>query len=939
MRKCLLTCLILLLAAAAMAQQKTTIHLVKSDHGVGQKINGVNVGKVYKGIFKQQYSILESDSAYVYWDQNRFDAFGHVVITQGDTLHIYADTLHYDDNTKIAILTNHVKMVDKDATLTTNNFNYNTATRYGTYVNGGKLVNKDNVLTSINGYYFAQSRDAYFRYNVVLTTPDALIKTDTLRYNSGSRIAYFYGPTNIYGKKDKDTLYTENGTYNTKTEQAFFGKKNLYKQGTKSLKGDSLFYDRLKGYGKAIKNITFMDTEQKIILKGNLGEYFKQDDKAVVTLNPYVIFVTEEKDTTAKAADTTGTVAAQPAKPDTLQQAVNDLMPLVPVDQKALAALIPKNASKATADSITKAFTALAAAKIRDSIDMASMQKQITKSRIDSLTAALGSGKLKDSLKTREMIKALTKATADSIVKANTPLARMLATNATKNIIPDTARRIKPVIAKSKPKPGAKTARTPAKNTQPVLKPFAAAKNDTTRAAKNDSAQAVAKPAIPIKDTVAKNRPDTMYIGADTLETQIVTYKELKNIQEQRRLAGIRDTSAKLRKPFEPYTSIPKELFLNAPTFIGDSLTFVDRPLFAPVKPLPADTTQKLAETDSTNNNKKAPGKKTDAVKKPKTSSTLSLLVDEPRTEPADTARVRILSAHHNVKIFKSDLQGKADSLFYSSADSVIRSFIKPIYWVKGSQLTGDTVFMQLKNKKLDRMDVFNNAFVVNLEKGDSTHFNQMAGKHLRAFFKASKIDRVIDYGNAEAIYWKRDSGKISGMSHSLSSAIDARFKNGDIAKTLFLTKHDGNYFPLKMVKDDDKILKGFIWKPSERPASKEAVIHPVKPAPAVDTVKKRPATKPSAKGKTTTNTGKTPATRNAPKIVPKAGAVKPAGNDNTTRPDSLSAGKPVDAGKDTTTAPAVKAPVQPRRDTSTKKTDTLKKPTSATRDSVVKKP
>lgn len=191
-----------------------------------------------------------------------------------------------------------MRLIDKDATLTTNYFTYNTATKYGTYTGGGKLVNKDNTLTSKNGYYFASSRDAYFRYNVILNTADAIIKTDTLRYNSGSRIAYFYGPTNIYGKHDKDTLYTENGTYNTQTEQAFFGKKNLYKQGTKSLKGDSLFYDRLIGYGKALRHVTFMDTEQKIILKGGLGEYFKKEERTLITIHPYVVFVTEERDTT-----------------------------------------------------------------------------------------------------------------------------------------------------------------------------------------------------------------------------------------------------------------------------------------------------------------------------------------------------------------------------------------------------------------------------------------------------------------------------------------------------------------------------------------------------------------------------------------------------------------------------------------------------------------
>src|SRR5882757_232594 len=136
---------------------------------------------------------MRSDSAYFHPSANAFEAFGHVNINQGDTLNIYSDKLNYNGNTKVAILTDNVKMVDKDATLTTNYLTYNTATRIGTYTNGGKIVNKTNTLTSQNGYYFAYSRDAYFRYNVVCVTNDALIKTDTMRYNSKTRINYFYG--------------------------------------------------------------------------------------------------------------------------------------------------------------------------------------------------------------------------------------------------------------------------------------------------------------------------------------------------------------------------------------------------------------------------------------------------------------------------------------------------------------------------------------------------------------------------------------------------------------------------------------------------------------------------------------------------------------------------------------------------------------------------
>jgi lipopolysaccharide assembly outer membrane protein LptD (OstA) len=128
----------ILTSVTVWAQKKSVVNLISSKSSEGVKINGKDVIKVYKGTFKQDYSIMRSDSAYFYAQDNAFDAFGNVNITQGDTLNIFSDKLNYNGNTKIAILTDNVKMVDKDATLTTNYLTYNTATRYGTYTSGGK---------------------------------------------------------------------------------------------------------------------------------------------------------------------------------------------------------------------------------------------------------------------------------------------------------------------------------------------------------------------------------------------------------------------------------------------------------------------------------------------------------------------------------------------------------------------------------------------------------------------------------------------------------------------------------------------------------------------------------------------------------------------------------------------------------------------------------
>lgn len=288
--------LLLLFPSILFAQQRTKVELVSSDRlTVDTK---TNVNYVINPVFRQDNATLRSDSAVFYKDRNYFEAFKNVHINQGDTVNIYSDFLNYDGNAKKAHLSNNVKMIDPTSTLTTNILDYNMATKIGEYSTGGKIVNKDVILTSKRGYYFANTKDAYFRYNVVVVTPQSTIKSDTLRYNTFTNWTYFYGPTNIKGKDDN--LYTENGAYNTKSENAYFGKKNLYTQNTKSLKGDSLYYYGKTGYGRAVKNIVFIDTSDRTLLRGQLGEYYKADERVVVTKNAYFGMATKNSITVNK---------------------------------------------------------------------------------------------------------------------------------------------------------------------------------------------------------------------------------------------------------------------------------------------------------------------------------------------------------------------------------------------------------------------------------------------------------------------------------------------------------------------------------------------------------------------------------------------------------------------------------------------------------------
>ncbi len=788
MRKSILILLLLLTAATVFGQKKSIVILVKSQSANGIKVNGKDVEKVYQGTFKQDYSTLTSDSAYFYPQDNAVDAFGHVVIDQGDTLHIYSDKLNYNGNTKVAILTDNVRMVDKDATLTTNHLNYNTATRIATYTDGGKLVNKDNTLVSKNGYYFAYTRDSYFRYTVSLKTPDALVVTDTMRYNTGTKISYFYGPTNIYStknEKDRDTLYTENGDYNTNSEQARFGKHNLYHSGTKSLKGDSLFYDKAKGYGRAVKHVTFEDKEQKVTIKGDLGTYFKEEEHTIVTQDPYIIMVSERK-------DTTNTDSA--AKADSIAKA-DLLRKRQPANTKAV-------------------------------INMS----QLIKKTIPADTAAAKkiTAKVDSALKSPQNKAAVTK-TLSQVKKSTDSLKRK---------------------TEVKPPGGKDTVKTSLK-----------APKDTS-----------------------KVKTDSIYMSADTIETRILTYKNLKKYLEEQRLAHVTDSTGKPKKPKADSKLLTAYRLGVRPDTVFRNPYIFGKPPVKTKKP----PTKKQLERDS-------------LIKKHFADSVLTAKL----AEPNDTARIRIILAHHNFKMFKSDLQAKADSMFYSGVDSTIRCFNKPMMWAEGSQLSGDTIYLQMKHKKMDNMRMFPNAFIVNIEKTDSVHFNQVAGKRMRGYFKDDKLQRMFVEGNAESIYFVRDSGKmtISGMQRSLSSRIRVDFKNNQVTNLGFYTKPENKYSPMNKLKDDDKILKGFIWKPKDRPVSKESII------PSYNK-KKEPATKgPPEKSKTDKGTGKKPANGKPPA---KGGAAKPAPT-GITQPKTA---KDSTNKTDTTKTPVIK----PMKDTTVAK-------------------
>lgn len=231
--------------------------------------------------FKQGNVLMFCDSAHFYSETNFIDAFSNIGIHQGDTLHLYGNLLKYDGNARLAQMRENVKLIDKDIELTTNNLDYNIINEVGYYFDGGNIVNKENKLKSFSGHYYSREKTFYFHKNVVITNPKYVIKSDTLKYKTTTRTSYFFGPSEIISKENY--IYCENGWYNSITNKSSFSKNAYLKNKSQLLKGDSLFYDRNKGIGKAWRNIFLIDSVQNMIVTGNYAYYTNKPQFVLIT--------------------------------------------------------------------------------------------------------------------------------------------------------------------------------------------------------------------------------------------------------------------------------------------------------------------------------------------------------------------------------------------------------------------------------------------------------------------------------------------------------------------------------------------------------------------------------------------------------------------------------------------------------------------------------
>jgi lipopolysaccharide export system protein LptA len=667
----------------------------------------------YNPVYEHKGNTLAADSGYIYENdikQQFFEAFGNVIITQPSGTVIYSDYLHYDATPQLAKLTGNVKMVDKNSVLTTNYLTYNMRSKTGAYTGGGRIISQTDTITSKNAYYFENSGDAYFRHQVIVRNPSVKVYTDTMRYNGVSKNTFFFGPTNIKGNK-QENLYTEKGVYNTSTGVANFNKNNLYTEGSRFLKGDSLHYERESGIGKAFRNVVFVDTLDKFYAYGGKGEYKQDEESIVMTEKPYIITVVKNESDTA-AADST--------------KADSSLL-----DVEALESAEKKEVKQNNKD-----------------------RKQI-EDKTDSSKDTEVNYLAKNSLAPKPAAK------MDSVyMTADTLFSRMILS---KDYIPLEL----------------KLDRSGGQMLEEAEEDFGDDENgegDFVDQQSNGSPIGLTKLEGAANQTLNK----TNEIKKTQQTAPKKTQQQINNTGEGRE---------KIEKTLKADSILRQKAIIpqagHADSAINQALKIAQQPDI------------KVEITDST------------------------------KQEISDTARTRIVKAYYNVRLFKSDLQAVADSVYYGMQDSMFRFMGRPMIWAQDSQISADTIFMQIVNQTMDNALLKENAFMVNAL-SDSTKFNQLKGRKITAFFAKNNIEKLFVDGNAENLVFSENEKTkiITEMFHDRGGRIKVKMEDRKIIDYITIKKVDQKVYPFALVTQENEILPGFSWRPQDRPKSKEDLLN-----------------------------------------------------------------------------------------------------------------
>lgn len=185
----------------------------------------------------------------------------------------------------------------------------------------------------------------------------------------------------------------------------------------------------------------------------------------------------------------------------------------------------------------------------------------------------------------------------------------------------------------------------------------------------------------------------------------------------------------------------------------------------------------------------------------------------------------REVRAYHKVRFFRTDVQGVCDSLVFNSLDSCATLYTDPILWNGDQQLLGEEIKVYMNDSTIDWAHIINQALTVEMK--DSLHYNQVAGKEIKAYFEEGEMRKVDVIGNVLIVFYPEENdGSMIGMNTSETSLLNIFLRERKIEKMIMSPKSNGTLYPMDQLPPDKMRLSSFLWLDYIRPLNKDDIFN-----------------------------------------------------------------------------------------------------------------
>jgi lipopolysaccharide export system protein LptA len=171
--------------------------------------------------------------------------------------------------------------------------------------------------------------------------------------------------------------------------------------------------------------------------------------------------------------------------------------------------------------------------------------------------------------------------------------------------------------------------------------------------------------------------------------------------------------------------------------------------------------------------------------------------------------------ARRHVEMARSDFSARCgEAIYFLKRDRIVMR-LQPVVWNAGNQVTGDSIVITTKDRKLQSVYVRGRAMAVSRsDSAFAARFDQLSAREITMWFVNSKVDRINADRTATSLYYLFDGTAPNGANRSSGDRIIMEFLAGKIDRIRIVGGVEGKYYPERMIAKHEREynLDGFKW-------------------------------------------------------------------------------------------------------------------------------